>query len=144
MITNKIIENKFYLYKTKPFKVKKILRANNSVFLKSILDNKEEVIPYNGGELLLKRLYTIGELAKITGKRTDTLRKYEKTGILPKPSFFVDDIENSYKNWRFYTEDEVYDAVSFFSGRVPGRPAKKSSSDIKNAIVAIREKVNNL
>jgi hypothetical protein len=144
VITNKIIENKFYLYKTKPYKVKKILRASNSVILKSILDNSEEAIPYNGGELLLKRFYTIGELAKITGKRTDTLRKYEKIGILPKPSFFIEDAKNSYKNWRFYTEDEVYDAVSFFSGRVPGRPTKKSSSDIKNAIVAIREKVNNL
>jgi hypothetical protein len=138
------------LFKTKPFKVKKITRASNVVLLKSILSNEDESIPYSGGELLLKRLYTIGELAKITGKRTDTLRKYEKLGILPKPSFFIDSGENPYRNWRFYTEDEVYDAVSFFSGRSPGRPASKSESglrsgsEIKNTISTLREKVNNL
>lgn len=150
MITNKIIENKFYLYKTKPFKVKRITRTSNSVLLKCILDGSEETIPYNGGELLLKRLYTIGELAKITGKRTDTLRKYEKSGILAKPSFFIESDENPYRNWRFYTEEEAYDAVSFFSGRTPGRPAKKpesgyaSGADIKNTILKLREKVENL
>lgn len=150
MITNKIIENKFYLFKTKPFKVKKIARSSNLVLLKSILDNTEETIPYTGGELLLKRLYTIGELAKITGKRTDTLRKYEKSGILPKPSFFIDSEDNPYRNWRFYTEDEVYDSVAFFSGRSPGRPpgkiesGLKSGSELKNTISILREKVDNL
>lgn len=150
MITNRIIENKFYLYKTNPYKVKKITRTSNSVILKSILDGSEENIPYTGGELLLKRLYTIGELAKITGKRTDTLRKYEKSDILPKPSFYIDIDSNPYRNWRFYTEEEVYDAISFFSGRNPGRPAKKLDSadatgaEVKNAILKFREKVNNL
>lgn len=144
MITNKIIENKFYLYKTSPFKVKKILRANNSVILKSIIDNSECSIPYNGGELLLKRLYTIGELAKITGKRTDTLRKYEKSGILPKPSFHIDKQDSPYKSWRFYSEEEVYDTVSFFSGRNPGRPVKYSGRDLKEAITKLHKKVENL
>ncbi len=147
MITNKIIENKFYLYKKSPVKVKKVHKSSNSVILKYIMIDKEDVIPFNGGELLLKRLYTIGELAKITGKRTDTLRKYEKSGIITKPSFTIDDDENPYKNWRFYSEEEVYDAVSFFSGRAPGRPAKtytKSNKDIKNSISELKKKVSNL
>lgn len=147
MITNKIIENKFYIYKKSPVKVRKIHKSSNTVILRFILDDKEETIPFNGGELLLKRLYTIGELAKIAGKRTDTLRKYEKSGIIAKPSFIIEDQENPYKNWRFYSEEEVYDAVSFFSGRNPGRPAKTYSAttkDVKGTLTDLRKKVSNL
>jgi len=146
MITNKIIENKFYLYKKSAVKIKKIHKSSNRVVMKSIIDDSEHVIPFTGGELLLKRLYTIGELAKITGKRTDTLRKYEKSGILAKPSFFVEDEDNSYRNWRFYTEEEVYDAVSFFSGRNPGRPPKKyyNNKELKSSISELKKKVSSI
>jgi len=144
MITNKIIENKFYLYKGKSVKVKKIHRSSNSVILKYLLEDDEEIIPFTGGELLLSRLYTIGELAKITSKRSDTLRKYEKNGLIPKPSFLIGEESSCYKNWRFYTESEVYDVVAFFSGRSPGRPASSKNQNIRNNIVSLREKVNHL
>lgn len=144
MITNKIIENKFYLYKGKSVKVKKIHRSSNSVIVKYLLEDDEETIPFNGGELLLQRLYTIGELAKITEKRSDTLRKYEKVGLIPKPSCIIDENQNCYKNWRFYTESEVYDVVSFFSNRTPGRPAQSSKDNVKSNIISLREKVNRL
>lgn len=142
MITNKIIENKFYLYKGKSVKVRKIHRSSNSVILKYLLEDDEENIPFTGGELLLRRLYTIGELAKIISKRSDTIRKYEKNGLLPKPSFLIEDDDSCYKNWRFYTEAEVYDMVAFFSGRSPGRPSQ--NKNIKSNIVSLREKVNKL
>lgn len=142
MITNKIIENKFYLYKGKSVKVKKIHRSSNSVILKYLLEDDEENIPFTGGELLLRRLYTIGELAKITSKRSDTIRKYEKNGLLPRPSFLIEDDDSCYKNWRFYTEAEVYDMVAFFSGRSPGRPTQ--NKNIKSNIVSLRERVNKL
>jgi hypothetical protein len=144
MITNKIIENKFYLYKGKSVKVKKIHRSSNSVILKYLLEDSEDTIPFNGGELLLQRLYTIGELAKITEKRSDTLRKYEKGGLIPKPSYIIDENQNCYKNWRFYTESEVYDVVSFFSNRTPGRPAQGRKTNIKSNIISLKERVNRL
>lgn len=144
MITNRIIENKFYLYKGNVVKVKKIHRSSNTVILRSLINDSEEDIPFTGGELLISRLYTIGELAKITGKRSDTLRKYEKSGLLPKPVYVVVDEENCYKNWRFYSESEVYDVIAFFSGRSPGRPASAKNKDIRSNIVSLREKVNNL
>lgn len=144
MITNKIIENKFYLYKGKSVKVKKIHRSSNSVILKYLLEDSEDTIPFNGGELLLQRLYTIGELAKITEKRSDTLRKYEKGGLIPKPSYIIDESQNCYKNWRFYTESEVYDVVSFFSNRTPGRPAQGRKANIKSNIISLKERVNRL
>jgi hypothetical protein len=143
MITNKIIENKFFLYKNELVKVKKIHRSSNSVILKSVEDDMEDIIPFTGGELLLSRLYTIGELAKITGKRTDTLRKYEKNNLIPKPSFVITE-DNRYKNWRFYTESEVYDVIAFFSGRSPGRPVSVNKQQIRNNIVSLKQKVDNL
>jgi hypothetical protein len=143
MITNKIIENKFYLYKTLIIKVKKIHRSSNSIVVKFLLEDNEEVVPFNGGELLLSRLYTIGELSKIIGKRSDTIRKYEKNGLLPRPSLEAEQSE-AYKNWRFYTESDVYDVVAFFSGRKSGRPANVKNNNIRNSIVSLREKVNKL
>jgi hypothetical protein len=144
MITSKIIENKFYLYKGSFVKVKKIHRSSNTVILKNIINELEESIPYSGGELLISRLYTIGELAKIAGKRSDTLRKYEKSGLLPKPSFIIDDQNNCYKNWRFYSEQEVYDVIAFFSNRSPGRPASAKKDNVRNTIVSLRDRINNL
>jgi len=144
MITNKTIENKFYLYKKQLVKVKKIHKSSNSVVVKFVLNDSEEVVPLSGSELLLSRLYTIGELSKIINKRSDTIRKYEKNGLLPKPSFVIEDLESCYKNWRFYSESEVYDVVAFFSGRTPGRPTSVKNNNIRNNIVSLRQKVDNL
>lgn len=143
MITNKPIVNKFYLYKTKLVKVKKIYKSSSSVLVTFIDDGQTESVPTSGADLLLVRLYTIGEVAKITGKRSDTIRKYEKKGLIPKPSYAVEE-GISYKNWRFYTQGDVYDVVQFFSGRTPGRPVTQSPINVKSAIGLIKKKVNNL
>ena len=144
MITNKIIENKFYLYKAQLVKVKKIHKSSNSIIVRFVNTEAEEVVPFAGSEILLSRLYTIGELSKIINKRSDTIRKYEKNGLLPKPSFFIDDEQNCYKNWRFYSESEVFDVVAFFSGRSPGRPVSVKNNNIRNNIVSLKQKVDNL
>ena len=125
-------------------KVKKIHKSSNSVIVKFVSSDLEEVVPSVGAELLLSRLYTIGELSKITGKRSDTIRKYEKNGLMPKPSFIISNEENCYKNWRFYNESEVYDVVAFFSGRSPGRPTSVKNTSIRNNIVSLKKKVDNL
>lgn len=143
MLTNKIIINKFYLYKGKVVKVRKVHKVSGKVFLQFIEEGSEEIIPLNGGDLLLARLYTIGELAKITGKRTDTIRKYEKVGLLLHPDFYFES-ENSYKNWRFYRESEVHDVLSFFSSRTPGRPVVQGEVDIRKNIISLKKKVANL
>jgi hypothetical protein len=141
MLTNKPIVNKFYLYKTKLFKIKKIQKTANAIIIVSVVDNDEVVIPMTGADILLTRLYTIGELAKILDKRSDTIRKYEKNGLVPKP-FIIDGLENSYKNWRFYREGDVYDMISFFSSRTPGRPVIKK--DVNSSIKTLKQKVANL
>ena len=142
MLTNKIILNKFYLYKSKLVKVTKIHKTSKTIFLKFVEDETVEGIPESGAPILLTRLYTIGELARVTEKRSDTIRKYEKRGLIPKPSW-SSSVDDSYNKWRFYTEDEVYDVISFFSTRSPGRPSS-SPIDVKTAINTLKQKVSNL
>lgn len=141
MLTNKPIVNKFYLYKSKLFKIKKIQKTANAIIITSVIDDEQVVIPMTGSDLLLTRLYTIGELAKIIEKRSDTIRKYEKNGLIAKP-LVIDGLENSYKKWRFYRESDVYDMIKFFSSRTPGRPVIKK--DVNSSIKTLKQKVANL
>lgn len=143
MLTDKIIINKIYVYSGVLHKVKKIHKNSNKVFLQNMVDNEEIVIPLKGSEILLSRVYTIGEVAKIVDRRSDTIRKYEKRGLIPKP-VSIDEDYPSYKGWRFYTSGDVYDIVSFFSDRTPGRPVKKeevSRSDVRGKIKHLNQQV---
>lgn len=143
MLTNKVITNKFYLYKTKVVKIKKIHKSTKSIVVKFVTDDVLETIPMDGANILLTRLYTIGELAKITEKRSDTIRKYERQGLISRPDIFIE-IDSPYKNWRFYKESEVYDVVGFFSGRVPGRPVSQLPIDLKSSLKLLKKKVENI
>lgn len=142
MISDKVITNKIYVYAGVLHKVKKIQKKNAKVILQSMLDASEVVIPLAGSDLLLSRVYTIGEVAKIVDRRADTIRKYERSGLLPKPVEF-DDEYPSYKNWRFYSHPDVYEIVDFFSNRTPGRPVKKveTSESVDNKIQNLNQKV---
>ena len=133
MLTDKIIVNKIYLYAGDLFKVKKVQKIKNNIILKNLQTGDFTEIPLNGSDLLLKRLYTIGELSKIVERRPDTIRKYEKNGLLSKPDSYTGG--ESYSGWRFYTIEDVHHVMNFFSSRTPGRPSidnnKLDSFDLK-------------
>lgn len=140
MITRKPVLNKFYRYSDTIVKLKKISKNSNKI-LAERLDNGESVlIPYEQCEILLIRLYTVGEVAKIVEKRSDTLRKYEKKNLIPSPSKFGSRYK-SYENWRYYEESDIYEMIEFFNTRIPGRPAQSKSIDINSKIKSIEEKV---
>lgn len=140
MLTSKIIQNKIYFYSGTLHKVKKVLKVRNRILLIDLISGEEKTVPYEGAEILLSRVWTIGEVSKIVERRPDTLRKYEKKGLIPTPQK-LDEQYGSYKNWRIYPEKEVYEIVEFFSSRNPGRPAKKTKSKINSSIVSLNEKV---
>jgi hypothetical protein len=77
MITKKPVLNKFYKYSDTIVKLKKISKSSNKIFAERIDNGEAILIPYEQCEILLIRLYTVGEVAKIVEKRSDTLRKYE-------------------------------------------------------------------
>jgi hypothetical protein len=138
MITRKPILNKFYKYADTIVKLKKVSKNSNKIFAER-LDNGEQVLlPYQHSEIILIRLYTVGEVAKIVERRSDTLRKYEKKNLIPKPSKFGEKYK-SYQNWRYYEESDIYEMIQFFNDRVPGRPVKQKSISAK--IKNIKEKV---
>ena len=140
MISKKPILNKFYRYADTIVKLKKISKINNKIHAER-LDNGEIVLlPYEQSDLLLIRLYTVGEVSKIVERRADTLRKYEKKNLIPLPNKFGDKYK-SYQNWRYYEESDVYEMIEFFNDRIPGRPVRKNNKNINTSIKTIEEKV---
>jgi hypothetical protein len=140
MLTRKPVLNKFYRYSDTIVKLKKINKNSNKIFAER-LDNGELIlIPYEQCEILLLRLYTVGEVAKIVEKRSDTLRKYEKKNLIPSPNKFGEKYK-SYENWRYYEESDIYEMIEFFNTRVPGRPAQNKKEDINSKIKSIEQKV---
>lgn len=132
MIKNKLTTNKFYLYSGNIVKLKRINKKNNSIYIERLDNNEVIKLPYEQHELILYRIYTVGEVAKIVEKRPDTIRKYEKRSLTPEANKFGNKYKG-YSSWRYYTEEDVYIMVEFFNTRIPGRPvAKNTKPNIKN------------
>lgn len=140
MITRKPILNKFYRYSNTIVKLKKINKSSNKIYAEKLDDGGIVLIPYQQSDLLLVRLYTVGEVAKIVERRTDTIRKYEKKNLIPEPNKFGEKYK-SYQNWRYYEESDVYEMIEFFNDRIPGRPTQEKSVSLNARIKTIQEKV---
>ena len=139
-LETKIVINKFYIYSNTIVKVKKITKNLNKILVTDLTSKQEMVMPYEGAELIMHRIYTIGEVAKIVEKRSDTIRKYEKKGLIPSGKKFSESCE-SYKNWRYYDREDVYNMVSFFNGRTPGRPIADKNINVQAKVIRISEKI---
>lgn len=140
MLKQNLISNKFYIYGGAIVKLKKINKNGNKLFIEKLNDNTQVVLPYMQSDILLKRVYTVGEISKIVEKRSDTIRKYEKKGLIPTAKKFGNDYAG-YSDWRYYTEEEVYQMVEFFNERVPGRPNTKTSNMVDNRIKNLSQKI---
>lgn len=140
MVRNKLITNKFYTYANIIVKLKRINKKANKIYVERLDNNEVIELPYEQHELILYRIYTVGEVAKIVEKRPDTIRKYEKRSLIPSASKFGD-VYNGYSSWRYYNEEDVYTMVEFFNSRVPGRPAAKNNINIKLLEQKIENKI---
>lgn len=78
MLTGKPIVNKFYEYSDTIVKLKKISKNANRAIAERLDNGDQIILPYEQLDLLLRRIYTVGEVSKIVERRPDTLRKYEK------------------------------------------------------------------
>jgi hypothetical protein len=138
MLQSKPIVNKFYLHGGKIVKIKKVQKKREIILAEYQDDFSLIELPLAGFDILLSRIYTIGEVSKIVNRRADTIRKYEKSGLISSP-IKVDDIYKNLKNWRLYRESDVYEMVEFFASRSPGRPAKPAP--VKERITKLNQKV---
>lgn len=139
MKNKKPVLNKFYKYADTIVKLKKISKSSNKILAERLDDGTQMVLSYEQSEILLHRIYTVGEVAKIVEKRADTLRKYEKKDLIPKPKKFGEKYK-SYANWRYYDESDVYEMIEFFNTRVPGRPVKSNKETVNIAIKTLQYK----
>jgi len=140
LFQNRVVSNKFYRYANHLVKIKKISKTGNRITLLNLHDNTLIEIPLKSSDLLLNRIYTVGEVAKIVDRQPNTLRKYEKKNLIASPKKFGD-VYRGYRNWRYYDEADVYDIVAFFNGRVQGRPVNKSKGFVITKIKTINQKV---
>jgi hypothetical protein len=138
MFSKSPIANKFYRYANTIVKIKKVQKTKNKIFVEDLSNGSSIVMPYQQSDLLLRRVFTVGEVAKIVERKSDTLRKYERRGLIPESKKFGEPF-GSYKNWRIYDEDDVYSIVEFFSDRTAGRPVKEHS--VKTKINTLNQKV---
>lgn len=93
---------------------------NNRVDLQRYDDARQiEVIEFDTAHLYLKPLFTIKETAKMFNKAPDTLRKYERMGILPRcPQYSL-----GAKRARLYSIDDIMKVAECLAQRKPvGRP----------------------
>lgn len=81
-----------------------------------------ESIEFDTAHLYLKPLFTINEVSKMFNKAKDTLRKYERMGIIPKcPQYQLGG-----KQMRLYGIDDIMALAESLAQRKPvGRPAAR-------------------
>lgn len=140
MISKKPLVNKFYRYAGDIVKIKKIVKGKNKIYLENLLTKEIFDIPYEQSEILITRLYTVGEVAKIVERRPDTLRKYERKNLIPSAQKFGDQYVG-YSSWRYYDERSVYEMVEFFNQRVQGRPVLNTRDSVSDKVKLLEQKV---
>ena len=92
MISKKPIANKFYKYAGSIVKIKKISKLKNKIFIEKLTNKEIITIPYEQSEILIIRLYTVGEVAKIRILCPDDKKTYENVEVdLSKVEVYVDD-----------------------------------------------------
>lgn len=85
--------------------------------------HSNEVIDFKVTPILLKRLYKIGEVAKIFGKKPSTIRKYERLGLIPVAKKISFDRDAKLQS-RVYSDEQLEEIELFFRRRrAAGRKA---------------------
>ena len=97
-ITNQInVQVKgFYIDRDVVVKAIRYLKRDGKVLFKRLDTGEEYLEDYKGSALFRKRIFIIGEVAKMVGRTVGTIRKCETSGLLPAASRF----EYSNNNYR--------------------------------------------
>ena len=121
-ITNKInVQVKgFYIENDVIVKAMRYLKRDGKVLFKRVDTGEEYLDDYKGSALFRKRIFIIGEVAKMVGRTAGTIRDYERSGLLPTASRF----RYSNTDYRYYTYNDVREIQSFFNSQKVGRPPK--------------------
>lgn len=129
-------------------RVVKVDYKGNILILHNYHSHSNEHIDFDTGASVMKRAYSITQVAGIVKKHTSTIRKYESIGLLSQPKkIFMKPSGN--RPYRVYSRSEVDEIITFFEKRRSvGRPVAQkhdtmSKSDIKHKLDFLqKEKLN--
>lgn len=118
----RLVSNRFYLLPSNALvKILAINNYNNNIIIYNFSSKQNEVMEASLAEKILIPVFKLSEVAAALGKKTDTIRRYERDGKIPKARQVQLGQRGS---MRVYTRDEVEDLADFFGERIVGRPAK--------------------
>ena len=131
-VLTKLKPNKYYLLNNKS--LVKLLKVNEAldvvvVYRYDTFLNDSLTLPE--AKRKLKPLFKIGEVSRMVGKASDTLRKYEREGLIESPQQFSVCYDGSRK-LRFYTWEDIQGLVRFFNTR--NRSGRPGSSEAKQKV----------
>jgi predicted DNA-binding transcriptional regulator AlpA len=123
-------------------RVIKVSFKRNLVIAVNYNSHSNESFRLDEAEKNFSPLLKIGEVAKMFGKKSATIRRYESSGLLPKAKKIS--LSGSGNYWtRLYSPSDIEILAEFFDSRKPaGRPASTNVAGINRE--AIKDKLDAL
>lgn len=108
-------------------------------------DFSQDYIEHDTAGYYLHPVFKIGDVARMLNRRTDTLRKYERNGLIPKPAMHPITVDDKY-GIRIYTEQNILDLVDFFANRAAqgGRSVKVSKINQNDVMRGLKARYDNV
>ena len=95
--------------------------ATNEVLVFNLALQKKQTMDYHGFKLVSQPAFKIGDVARMLGKKSDTIRKWEQREIIPpQKKWQVGDK----KFLRFYTQTDIEGLRDVVASLHVGRPRK--------------------
>lgn len=111
-------------------RVIRIDQMRGNVIVHNYHSHHNEIVEQSIAPIIFTPLMRIGEVAKLFGKKTTTIRKYEEIGLIPKVRKVCLNSGGKIAS-RVYTPKDIEDLVEFFDRRRPaGRPSSTNLSGI--------------
>jgi hypothetical protein len=132
----KLIKNRLFTNsKGDIIRIVSTVKRANIVNVYNYTSFTEESMEYDTAAFFLSPVFRIGEVARIIDKKSDTIRKYETSGLIPKARKVNLNKEGT-SSIRVYTLRDVYDLVEIFSMR--NKAGRKTSHVPVNQTEALR------
>ncbi len=132
--------------------VVRVVRVNmalENVIVYNYHSHTNEVVPFDLAVESFGQAYKLADVARVVGKKSATIRKYENDGLIPKARKITTNPEGRAQT-RVYSQEDLEQLVVFFEKRRPaGRPSLNRGNvynreEVKNKLdqIKIKERLN--
>lgn len=128
------------LYKLPSGSLVRVIKVNHNigkVFVYDYNSHQNEVFDIEIAPQIFIPIFRIGEVGKMLNKKPDTLRKYERQGLIPKVDrYYLSKNPASLRPVRLYTEKDIWNLVEFFMRRPGrGRPSRLNVGGVNRPLI---------